>query len=189
MNLKRIFLVWALLMIILLAVYALFGPKSKSIDWNDITYKSTESADLFFKNMRSFSYNIENDEKSNWRLMRIKSRNQDSTKATLNFLIVNNWLQDENYIIIEPNKKLSVDGTISLKWENSEQEEEIILNEFNAEANYIFAARFYEQLTAESNFSFLNQKKEWEVLSLDEKDRKSLKKTLSDYFKLVGKIR
>lgn len=189
MNLKRIFFVWAILMTLLLAVYILFGPKIKRIDWNEINFKSTESADLYFKNMRSYSYNVLIDEKSDWKLMRIKSRNQDSSKASLSFLLVNNWLQDENYIIAEPNKKLSLNGQIHLVWIKHEDKGKIVLNELDAESNYIFAAQFYEQLTAGSEFYFLNVKGEAEKLNFEEKERKSLKKTLGDYFKLVGKLR
>jgi hypothetical protein len=187
MNLKKYFFYWAAAMVLLIALFAILGPKSKPIDLKSISFTSTESAELYFKNIRSFSYDrIEND-KAKFILYRIKSREEDTTKLGINFLIVSNWLQDENYIIVETHPYDFLNNGLMVK--NGDINDTIYKDGNDIEANYVFAAKFYEQLTSESNFYFTDTLGKIQELVISEQQQNSLKKSLKDYFKLVGKIR
>lgn len=174
-------------MLVLTTLYAVFGPKTKRINLRSVNFQSTESAELYFKNMRSFSYDRIVDDKANYILYRIKSREKDTTLVGLNFLIVNNWLQDENYILAEFHPYSFIDGGLFSK--NKNRCDTLMLDGSDAEAHFIFAAHFFEQLTAGSKFYYRNQQDKLVELGISEKHRKSLSKTLSDYFRLVGKLR
>ena len=78
---------------------------------------------------------------------------------------------------------------MGLMWENGDNSGVIDLSTRDAENNYVFAASFYEQLTGESEFFYLDNEGNKQQLIFSEDQRKSLNKTLKDYFKLVGKIR
>jgi hypothetical protein len=187
MKLKKYFYYWIIGMIVLIVLFAVFGPKVKRLDLKSINFISTESAELYFKNIRSFSYDRVENEKVNFILYRIKSREKDTTVFGLNFLIVSNWLQDENYILAEfqPYNFISY----GLYCENESGSDTIRLNGSDVEAHYVFAANFYEQLSADSRFFYHNNQESLVELVISEEQRKSLEKSLKDYFKLVGKLR
>ncbi len=187
MDLKKYFFYWLAGMAVLVLLYIAFGPKAKKIDLKSINFYSTESAELYFKNIRSFSYEREENEEARFVLYRIKTREKDTLIPAINFMLVSNWLQDENYIITEPQPHDLLDS--GLVWKNGEDSGLLSLSTKDAEDHYIFSASFYEQLTAESQFYYLDKSQKHQQLRFSEDQRKSLKKTLSDYFKLVGKIR
>ncbi len=187
MDLKKYFLYWLGGMLGVVVLFIVFGTKVKKIDLKSINFYSTESAELYFKNIRSFSYEREENEEARFILYRIKTREKDTLVPTINFMLVSNWLQDENYIIAEPwpNELLN----LGIMWQSKDSSGVIELNNKDVESNYIFAATFYEQLAAESKFYYLNDDGVKQELIFSEDQRKSLNKTLKDYFKLVGKIR
>ena len=187
MNLKKYFFYWLAGMVGIILLYVAFGPKAKKIDLKSINFYSTESAELYFKNIRSFSYDREENEEARFILYRIKSREKDTLIPKVNFMLVSNWLQDENYIIAEPHPNHLFD--MGLMWKNGDSSGVIDLSTRDAENNYVFAASFYEQLTGESEFFYLDNEGNKQQLIFSEDQRKSLNKTLKDYFKLVGKIR
>lgn len=187
MNLKKYFFYWLASMAALVLLYIVFGPKAKKIDLKSINFYSTESAELYFKNIRSFSYDREENEEARFVLYRIKSREKDTLIPAINFMLVSNWLQDENYIIAEPQPSDLLNN--GLNWRRGEDSGTLMLTTKDAEDHYIFSASFYELLTAEADFFYFDKRQKEQLLFISEDQRKSLNKTLSDYFKLVGKIR
>lgn len=187
MVLRKYFFYWLAAMTGIVLLYIVFGPKAKQIDLKSINFHSTESAELYFKNIRSFSYEREENSDAQFILYRIKSREKDTLVPTINFMIVSNWLQDENYIIVETQPEQLLDK--GLMWVKDENEGVIKLKTRDAEAHYVFSALFYEQLTGESDFFYIDENGESRHLIFSEDQQKSLKKTLKDYYKLVGKIR
>lgn len=174
---------WFLVMILLIILIALLFP-GKKIDLRDINFRTSASAKIYFKNMRSYFYDIEENDASNYKLYRINSREKDSSK-TFNFIIIDNWLIEETYIMLETSLVSFPDSSLQIKYIESDKEQYIQLNEAHNEANYIFAAQLFEPLTKKKQL-YLYRLGEWIPFTQDE--QKSLKKSLEDYFKLVGKI-
>ena len=151
------------------------------INLNEINFKTTESSEIYFRNLRAYFYDKEERQDANYLLYRINSREIDSTKNKLNFVLVNNWLIDESYIIAEG---LNKEGLISCKADNADVK--IQLAAADNEANYIFAAQLFETLSKKIPIYLINGT---DTIAFTQAEQVSLKTTLKDYFKLVGKVR
>tara|TARA_R110000868_G_scaffold236861_4_gene490927 strand:+ start:996 stop:1556 length:561 start_codon:yes stop_codon:yes gene_type:complete len=175
--------IWLLGMTAMVVLIALLFP-GKHVDLKEINFKTSSSSRIYFKNMRSYFYDSEQDKASNYQLNRISTREIDDSN-TFNFIIIDNWLLDEAYIMLETNLVDFPDSSIKIKYVESNEEKFIQLKEANNEANYIFAAQLYEVISRKNQLS-IYQSNKWTPFSQEE--LKSLKKSLEDYFKLVGKI-
>lgn len=179
-TLVKAFFVFLLSMFLFVFVFALFFPNRKKVDLTEVDFSTTSSSELYFKNMRSYFYDKENREDANFILYRIDSRETDSTKNKLNFALVMNWLQNECYIIAEGGN-----DTLNIEWHNDKGSGVIQLKEKDSYSNYVFAAQLFEKLNQDATVSIQQGR---EGLLLTEKEKLSLKTTLKDYFKLVGKL-
>ena len=54
-----LFFKWAVAMLGFILLWAIFGPKAKEIDITDISFSTTSSSQLYFKNIRAYFYDIE----------------------------------------------------------------------------------------------------------------------------------
>ena len=90
-ELQKWFLYFVGATLLFIITYSIFGPKAKQINLQEIAFTSTNSSELYFKNMRSYFYDKEEREDARFMLYRIGSRND-----ALSFILVNNWLMDES---------------------------------------------------------------------------------------------
>jgi hypothetical protein len=185
-KLLSYFLYWIGGMLVLVIIFSLIEPKGKKVNLQEIDFSTQKGSELYFKNMRSFFYDQEIRDDANFVLYRIDSRETDSSKNKLNFVLVSNWRQSECYVMAECNFKISQEKPLTVAWQSDEENGSFQLKEKDNNANYIFAAKLFEQLTAENEFVLIFGNEEF---VLTEKEKKSLQKTLSDFFKLVGKVR
>lgn len=183
-KLQILFVGWFLTMLILLII---FFPEDRPIRLNDVSFHVTEPEELFFKNVRSYYYEFEKREDANFHLYRIKSRNKDATQPNITFFIANNWLKDEAYIIAEPNSAVDTAKSLKVRYSVSRSDwDTVSLNTPNSYNNYLFAGKIYLAMTEDARFEILNNGETSKIFGPD--DRPSVKKTLKDYFKLVGKM-
>lgn len=180
-ELGRIFLYFLGAVFIFIVLFALFGPQGKKINLKEIEFTTTNSSELYFKNIRSYFYDKEEINDANFLLYRIKSREKDSIKINLQFLLVHNWLLNECYLIAETHHP-----GLQVEWEYDDEFGTIKLNGENNRAHFIFGAELFEQLDRDADIRLVNagSKKEF-----SQEERSSLKTSLKDYFKLVGKLR
>ena len=177
---------WFVIMLILMALGA---PDETRLNKTEVSFRTTESAELYFKNMRSFFYHIHEDKTSGFTIYRIKSRNQDSTVASLSYALVNNWRQDETYILTEPNPALHSLDDIHL--EILFEDGSVYLDSFylaDSYRHYLIAEKVFNAVQQDSSiFHLIYGEKKVEIWSKED-ERKSIHRTLKDYFKLTGRI-
>lgn len=183
MDLKRIFLGWLLAILLLILLFAAFGPKGKKIDWANPGYQTSQSAGLFFKNLRAYYYDKESFDSAGIELYRIKTRAKNQ-KDSLQLVLMRNWKTEELFVLFEKSDHLAWQKGLNVYWEDSDSSGAIHLNASQVDEHYRFAAQLYYRLDKGSKL-FLNQKES----PMSENTRKSLKTTLKDYFKWVGKLR
>ena len=183
-TLKKWFFYWSLGMVLLSILFSIFLP-NKKIDLTEVDFTTTQSSELYFKNMRSYFYDKDENEEANFKLYRIDSRVKDSSKNKLNFVLLSNWLQSECYIMAESGILDLSKETLQVLFKNADTSGRLSLAEQDSYANYIFAAQLYTHLDQGSEISLELDK----THHFSESEKKSLKKSLSDYFKLVGKLR
>jgi hypothetical protein len=183
-KLQFLFIGWFLTMLILLII---FFPEDRPIRLDKVNFHVAEPEELFFKNVRSYYYDFEKREDANFHLYRIKTRNKDTTKPGITFFIANNWLNDEAYIMVEPNSAVDTTKSLEVRYAVSGSDwDTISLNTPNSYNNYLFAGKIYLAMTEDARFEILNGGETREIFGPE--NRPSVKKTLKDYFKLVGKM-
>lgn len=175
-ELQKWFLYFVGAALLFVILFSAFGPKGKQINLQEIAFTSTNSSELYFKNIRSYFYDKEEREDARFMLYRIGSRTED-----LSFVLVNNWLMDESYIIVE-----SKHDNFSVEWRYKNETGIVKLDGENNRAHYIFAAELFEQLDRKADLWLLNDATK---SPFTEEEKASLRTTLKDYFKLVGKLR
>jgi len=180
-RLFKWFFKWLGIMLLLLILYAVFGPSTKKISLEEVSFKTTQSSELYFKNIRSYFYNKEEHKESGFHLYSLKSLEENG--SPLSFVILQNWMMSEAYIMLETGStdELTTPFTIEI-----EEEQQLVLNAEDSYAQYVFAAQVF---TALENDMDLRLKQKDVVIYISERDKKALHKSLGDYFRLVGKIR
>jgi hypothetical protein len=177
------FLIWAGAMAVGVILFWAFGPTAKKIDLAEVNFTTTESATLYFKNMRAYFYDLEEEEKSGFNIYRIGSREEGNSK--LHFMIVQNWKMNEAYIMAESDL-LDLESSPLQIISRTDQSDTLILEAADAESNYIFAGQLFTALERDASFAILGNNYEE---AIDEAQIKSMKTSLKDYFKWVGKLR
>lgn len=184
MKLKHIFALWFATMLLLLVI---FFPKDRPIRLDEISFHMPENEELFFKNLRAFYYDYEYKDDANFKIYRIKTREKDTTLKHVNFTIVQNWLQDEAYIYPEISG-LPNDSAWLLCVHPNNKIDTFPLFEVNAWQHFQTASLVYMALREGANFKLKNKQGQTFALWENPNQMQSIKKTLKDYFKLVGKM-
>lgn len=135
--------------------------------------------------MRSYFYEQEVFEEGNYILHRIKSRNSDSDLIKLNVVIVQNVIQDAAFIRLESGLLDLDEEKLIVAWQQEKREGKLLLENTINESHYTFAAQLYNLLEANAKIWLIL---EGQKMEFSEKEKKSLRKSLGDYFKLVGKV-
>ncbi len=150
-----------------------------------VGFDTTESAELYFKNMRSFYYSKSEEGGGIFEVYRYKAIFEDDM-PTVHFAIYNNWRTNEAFIRIDT--AAFENGTVeALRIDSAEMvRRSIILPDFQNESQYAFARDIYKILERKERLGIL-YKDNTEVW-LTESQVKSLKQCLKDYFRLVGKL-
>ncbi len=184
-NLKSVFIAWLSVMVLILAFTM---PNMRPIDIEEVRFHTSESSELYFKNVRSYFYEIWDDPKSGFVHYRIKSRNQEKEVPSVNFLILNNWRFDEAYVVAEGNEAIETLEGLNLSISTESDSSIFLFNQFTNYEHWHLAGSVYLALNDEESRFWLSSDREVVEIYKYDDERKSIQKTLNDYFKLVGKI-
>ncbi|MCL6260515.1 hypothetical protein M3O96_15540 [Aquiflexum sp. TKW24L] len=146
--------------------------------------RMTDAERIYFKNIRSAYYDIENRRDAKMTVYRHGKRSKDSNMPTLVFSIITNQLNDEAYIFLEPNFE---DLPIHVKWSIPEknQEGEIIFEGGDKFAHFEFAQKITPLLQENTIFE-VRVKESWIPLWQDKKEKNAVMVTIEDYRKLIS---
>ncbi len=167
---------------VVLVIATLPDQRPEKID--TVGFDTTESAELYFKNVRSFYYTKKEEGEGIFDVYRLNSLFSDST-ATLPFAIYHNWRSNEGFIRLDTSRMaqgkysaIQIDSSrIMIK--------QLDLPSMNNESQYLFAKEVYKALRDEKRISVVTENDSIEV---GESTSISIERTLTDYFRLVGKI-
>ena len=186
LNLKYLFIGWFVLMLLILVITF---PEDRPIRLDTASFTMPENEEIYFKNLRSYYYNMELREDANFKLYRIKTHASDTNLPGFSFVIVQNWLNDEAYVLLEPHSGWEKPDTLQLAITGEDTPSDTLrIARWNNVEHYTFASHFYMALRDADNQFFLETRKGWIPVFERGDERLSLKKTLKDYFKLVGKM-
>lgn len=173
---------------LILFSFACNPDKSRSIDTENLVYKSNDASKLFFRNVRASYYDKQTLPEAKIDVYRMKNRNSTEDYPVLNLALVNNWLQDEAYIIIEPNSFYSVGDTIRVTWDDQklgEQKADFVYGNKNNHTR--FADKIYQNLLDMQSMKIHADGESWPLFSRNE-DREIFRKTMIDFYRLVQRL-
>jgi hypothetical protein len=182
MKLRSLFALFALFSTILPAGCG--GENQRQIDVNDFRVNTTDASELFFKNVRSTYYKVEENEAAGLRIYRKNS--WEGTRAILPLAIVVSWKQDKAFVLVEPKEPLSATDPITIHWKNEAEGSkgtiQVTLN--NHKAHFELAVALYNKILEECSFMLEHGGSEITILDTEEK-RESFRVSMYDYFRLV----
>lgn len=176
------FSVWFAIMILIVFVTQ---PESRPSKFDVVSFETTESAELYFRNVRSFYYNFREEGGGNFDAYRFSALYEDTVSFGLKFVIYNSWRQNLSFIRIDTNyTKLSQPGYLVAASANGDIDSIAAPDDYN-ESQYAFAKNIFLAARAKKHIGYPQSN---DTLWVSESDMVSIRKTLRDYFKLIGKI-
>lgn len=173
---------------ILTTIFACNPDKTKSLKEGELVYQTNDATKLFFRNVRSAYYDKQTLSEAKIDVYRMKNRHSTEDYPVLNLALVNNWLQDEAYIIIEPNSFYSVGDTIKVTWDDQklgEQKADFVYG--NKDNHTLFADKIYQNLLGMQSMKIHADGESWPLFSRNE-DREIFRKTMIDFYRLVQRL-
>ena len=168
--------------VVIMGLSFLFAPTPRKVHWGEISFHTESSAELYFHNMRSYYYHINEREKAPFTLYRFKK----GGSGILNFVIVENRLADEAYIFSEWQDSLLPVGQARVYF-GGDSIAEAGFAKFTNEDHFRFAARCYQELLKDGDIRLYYGDRMIPGFFEQPEYRKRALSVLEDYFKLVGK--
>ncbi|HKK38689.1 MAG TPA: hypothetical protein VJ949_04690 [Cryomorphaceae bacterium] len=172
---------WAIFMIVLI-LFTLPNERPEQID--TIGFSTTESAELYFKNVRSFYYRNNTEAEGILDVYRLESIFVDSLPS-LPFAMYNNWRTNETFIRLDTAFINTREVVAVIADSAGLKTDTIRFPEMSNESQYLFARDIYRALEEREKLGLATES---EVIWLQESTNRSVKRTLTDYFRLLGKL-
>ncbi len=171
--------------IVMLIIGYLTQPEVYPSKLDIISFETTESAELYFKNVRAFYYEMSPEGEGVFEAYRLYASLDEKVDASLVFVIYNNWRHNLAFIRIDTNMLPTkrIDHVVSLSPEGAI--DTLFLPEPINESQYNFAKEVYQATQRRNRIALISQN---DSLWISESATGNLRKTLRDYFKLVGKL-
>lgn len=167
---------------IVLILVTLPAERPDKID--SIAFATTESAELYFKNIRSFYYQNNPEAEGVLDVYRLESIFSDSLPS-LPFAMYNNWRTNETFIRLDTAFINTREVLAVIADSSGVKTDTIQFPGMTNESQYLFARDIYKALDESEK---LGLAKESEVIWLPASMNVSIKRTLTDYFRLLGKL-
>ncbi len=178
----------SIIIISLLIASACNPDKNKPIEEGKLIYTTNDASKLFFRNVRAGYYDKQTLELAKIDVYRMRNRNLTEDYPVLNLALVNNWLEDEAYIIMEPNSYYSVGDTIKVTWKaDSLGQQQIDFIYGNKDNHTRFADKVYQNLGTLQTMEIHSGAESWPLFNRNE-DRETFRKTMVDFYRLVQRL-
>ncbi len=189
MGLKHKYLAFLPVLSCLIAACTL--DKDKKVDKDNPRHGTTDSSVMFFKNMRQYYY--EKDENRETGIVQYRYKEQpalNSAEPGLAAAIVYNWRSGQAYILVETSVFFEDEAPIVVEWESQTKGEngQFVFERGNSHEHFVFAAELYTALQEGHGLSFLAKGSKY-PLFVNKQAREAFRITLSDYYRLVGVFR
>ncbi|GAB4395494.1 MAG: hypothetical protein OHK0053_03840 [Microscillaceae bacterium] len=172
-----------------LALLACGPVDTQKLDKEAPRFATTDASELFFKNVRQIYYDLEVQPATQLHIYRFKNRNQSlRDQPIINLALVHNWRYDEAYILIEPNEFFENSRNLEVNWQKENeptQKGRLSFQAGNKTTHFKFAVELYEAITQNKKLFVLRKGRAFPLLSND-RERETFRKTMVDYFKLIG---
>lgn len=179
-----LFGVWLLAMV---ALIALTQPDERPDKLDTISFNTTESAEIYFRNVRAYHYSKVSEAGDIFDVYRLKSLFQEVDLPKVPLVIYHNWRSNEAFIRLDTNYIntshpglfiRSTDGAFST----------LPFPEMDNESQYLFAANLFKAWRNGDEVGFKPFPEGADSLLITGDELKAVRSILSDYFRLTGKL-
>jgi hypothetical protein len=180
----------AIIFTILIIVNVSCGnDKSVELDPNAPKFHTTDAAELFFKNLRSPYYELEDREDVKMLVYRFSKRYESNEKPVLALALVVHWIKDEAFLLFEPNHFFDTQEAIVIYCKNPDTSETSELSFYRADVRtqFTLAVGIYKMLQQKYTFE-LSIGDQYFKLFENEKEREAFRITVYDFLRLVELI-
>jgi hypothetical protein len=153
------------------------------------SFHTKESNKLFFRNTRQPYYDIEVLEAANMELCRLADRDTAQAYPVLQAKIVKQWLLDHTFLMLEPNAALQGQDTLLLEASDSAGRAQgpiALPLASRPERHFEAATRLYQALQRQAPLRVRLPDGRWETLFPTPQSREPFRKTMVDFYTLVG---
>jgi hypothetical protein len=178
---------------IFLAVLALYfsacNPQAeKKVAREQAKYTTTADSKIYFKNVRQYYYDREVPPNTKLEVFRFSSRNKSAEQPVINVSIVNNWMYDEAYVLLEPGPYFEESDTITVLWTDAAETQsgEYAFTFGSKEMHFRFAAELYGSIQAGHSLQVRGKDGDWLPLFANRTDQDNFRKTMVDFYRLVN---
>lgn len=171
--------------VILMLLVGCNPDKNRVVDRNNPVFKTTDATKLFFKNVRTLYYDIEERNDGKIQILRLKSRVEDSSRAIINVDIVNNWFQDRAYPMVVLSSYFDSLEDFELVISASDGFEETLgfNRQSSMDSHFYFASAIYEGILKGRDFRLANSGLK---LFTESEEREAFRTTMVDFYRLVA---
>ena len=175
-----------ILFCVLFLVVSCNVDKSKKVNKSNLTFKTTQASRLFFLNVRQKDYQKETLIGTKIDVYRWKGWPDLDNGIQVKLAIVDNWLEDEAYIVLEPNEVLKeIEPWVIQVQDSAERTIEYIPG--NKTVQLSFASSIYKVLQDKRMMQILINSDT--VNFLDEaSERERFRKTMLDFYRLTENL-
>lgn len=157
-------------------------------DFENIDFKTTEQAKMFFKNVRSYYYESDLYSFKGAEIYRWADRHKDSTRLWINPVLVIHFLQDKAFILTELSPALKSSCKPFLYCTSQTQMDSISLEPTAMEEHFELNVFIYDAIETDSQFFFISKDGKRIPFLTEEKRRGDYHKQMRDFLRLVGAI-
>jgi hypothetical protein len=180
-KLGKWFFIWLAIMVV---TVFLTLPDERPAKIDLVGFETTESSELYFKNVRSFYYETSEEGEGIFEVYRLASL-FEAEGQILPFALYNNWRTNEAYVRLDTTFIKVSDYDFIIVDSASVTMDTLLFPQQNNESQYLFAKEVYKHLDAGRKVGFSKMDSaDW----MHESTAISVKRTLTDYFRLLDKI-
>ena len=170
-----------------LLVLASCNPaKDKQVNQQKLRFKTTDDAELFFKNVRQLYYEVQDMDAAGMRIYRKKDRYTGNEHPTLNLAIVHSWRNDEAYVILEPNEAMQHADTLVFQWQATDSTMGTLrYAQAGREVQQQLATSLYDHIVQNATITF-NGSEGPVPFPHNYAEAETFRVTMFDYLRLIG---
>lgn len=172
-------------LIAIISVLFFLSDNERKVNPEKVRFKTTESAELRFKNLRSYYYTVESFESSYQDVYRFRNVHiYKEGEIGIHFIIINHWIEDEAFIIPEFVGEIKQYDSLQIKWSKGN----FTYEKGDLESSWKLSAYVYMSIIENDVLMYFNQNQnEWRPFLAHPNEQTQCKIVLKDYFTLVSK--
>lgn len=176
-----------LLSILGISLLACQSDKAQTISVDDIDFMTNDASEIFFKNVRQSYYDKQEIKAAGMDVFRMADRNETADYPLIHLAIAYNWRNDQAFLMVEPNDKITNPEAFEIWRVHPERQDTAIIRYAmgNMRDQVAFAHRLFQAINTEDQLVWFDGRSAVPIFDKFD-DREVLRKTILDYYKLIG---